>query len=254
MIIYIPFIILFIVIFIVISTCSKCKREPMTVIPPNLFQTWSTKSLPPYMKSCVERLKRKNPELKHHLFDDDDCRQFIYEHFDPEVLDAFDRLIPGAYKADLWRYCVLYIHGGIYLDIKYECVDKFKLVSLLDKPHYVLDRMEHSEPGKKLVYNGFMVSPAKNPILKTCIHKIVKNVHNQEFGYNPLYPTGPGLLGHVLGKDQDIDMKLSQDAKSILYQKKKILMMYPEYRKEQKKIQGQKQYDYLWKQGTIYHP
>jgi len=26
-------------------------------------------------------------------------------------------LIPGAYKADLFRYCVLLIHGGVYADV-----------------------------------------------------------------------------------------------------------------------------------------
>ena len=31
-----------------------------------------------------------------------------------ETLWCFDRLIPGAFKADLWRYCVMYITGGIF--------------------------------------------------------------------------------------------------------------------------------------------
>jgi mannosyltransferase OCH1-like enzyme len=226
----------------------------MTTIPANIFQTWKTKNLPSSMKACVSRLKRQNPEFKYFLYDDEDCREFIAEHFDTDVLESFDILLPGAYKADLWRYCVLYMRGGIYLDIKYECVKEFKLESLLDKPHYVIDRKEFAEPGKNIVYNGFIVSPAKNPILKKCIDQIVINVQNREYGFNPLYPTGPGLFGEVLGRDKDIDLEYSPDAKNILWNGKKILQMYPEYREEQETLQPGKHYDNLWKQGLIYQP
>ena len=206
------------------------------------------------MNACVSRLKRHNHEFKHHLYDDDDCRDFIADHFDSTVVNAFDSLLPGAYKADLWRYCILYIRGGIYLDIKYECYNHFKLTALLDKPHYVLDRKEYAEPGSLLVYNGLIASPAKNPILKKCIDQIVKNVENREFGYNPLYPTGPGLLGKVLGKDKNIDLTYSSDTKYILWKRKKILKIYPQYRSEQNKLQPGNHYHFLWKQGLIYQP
>ena len=224
-----------------------------TNIPTFLFQTWSTKHLPRYMKACVSRLKQQNPEFKHVLYDDEDCRQFIKENFEEDVLEAFDTLVPGAYKADLWRYCILYKKGGIYLDIKYECYKGFKLATLLDKPHYVSDRKEYAEPGKSLVYNGFIVSPANNPVLKECIQRIVKHVKEKDFRYSPLYPTGPGLLGEVLGKDPNIDLEYSSDATSILWNGKKILHMYPQYRDEQYKLNPEYYVD-LWKQGLIYHP
>ena len=34
------------------------------------------------------------------------------------MLDAYDNLIPTAYKADLFRSCILYKTGGCYFDIK----------------------------------------------------------------------------------------------------------------------------------------
>ena len=91
-------------------------------IPLNIFQTYHTLDLPPRMRKSVNKLIKNNPEFTHYLYDDDDCRKFIKNNFPSNVVNAFDKLIPGAYKADLWRYCVLYIHGGIYLDIKYCCV------------------------------------------------------------------------------------------------------------------------------------
>ena len=55
------------------------------------------------------------------------CREFIKNNFDLDILNAYDILKPGAFKADLWRCCILYIYGGIYLDIKYGCFAGFKL-------------------------------------------------------------------------------------------------------------------------------
>jgi mannosyltransferase OCH1-like enzyme len=96
----------------------KFKKENKSVIPLDIYQTWTTKELSPKMKECVETLKRENPEFTHHLYDDDDCYKFIKDNFDKEVADSYDNIIPGAFKADLWRYCILYKKGGIYLDIK----------------------------------------------------------------------------------------------------------------------------------------
>ena len=78
-----------------------------SIIPLNIFQTWHSLDLPTKMKENVELLKRQNPEFKHYLYDDNMCRQFIKDNFDEEVLYSFDKLKPGAYKADLWRYSVI---------------------------------------------------------------------------------------------------------------------------------------------------
>jgi len=223
-------------------------------VPLNLYQTWNSKELPPKMKACVQKLIKQNPEFKYTLYDDDDCIQLIQDHFEPDVLDTFHSLVPGAYKADLWRYCVLYVYGGIYLDIKFECVKGFKLIELTEKTHYVMDRQEHSKPGSILVYNGFMVSPAKNPILMRCIREIVKNVNNHKYGFNPLYPTGPGLLGKVLGPSLDIDLTFSKDEVFILYHNKPILKKYKEYREEQRETRPGNYYTDLWNQSEIYLP
>lgn len=264
---------------------KKAQQLTKAVIPLHIYQTWHTKRLPLKMKECVERLQKENPEFSHHLFDDAECRKYIQTHFDKDVVDAYDRLIPGAYKADLWRYCVLYKDGGIYMDIKLQCEPNFKLLELVDKEHFVLDRpyiktislndelawlqspnysnsvyykvdsnlWENSNIG---LYNAFMVCKAGNPILKDCIDIIVKNTKNKNYGYNPLYPTGPGLLGNVYfrgnrEKIHSIDLFNSLNGDCILNREKKILSHYPEYRQEQKK-NGTKYYHELWKKHAIY--
>ena len=58
-----------------------------------------------------------------------DARSIEYfKQKDKRLIAYFNKLKPGAYKADLWRYCILYKKGGIYLDIKYKCLSHFKLI------------------------------------------------------------------------------------------------------------------------------
>ena len=70
------------------------KNHYNSVIPLDIYQTWFTKELPPKMREKVELIKAQNPRFTHHLFDDNDCRDFIQTHFKQDVLDAYDRLIP----------------------------------------------------------------------------------------------------------------------------------------------------------------
>lgn len=48
-------------------------------------------------------------------------------HFPAEVKEAYDDLIPGAFKADLFRYCVLFIYGGVYADIDVMLTSKLEV-------------------------------------------------------------------------------------------------------------------------------
>ena len=98
------------------SNNFEIKDSYNSVIPLNIFLTWSTKELPPKMQENLDRMRIVNPEFNIQLFDDNDCRKFIQNNFPENILIAFDTLKPGAYKADLWRLCILYINGGIYIN------------------------------------------------------------------------------------------------------------------------------------------
>ena len=247
-------------IFDIKSIClTDVSNDTSGKIPLNLFQTWYTKDLPPAMKESVELLKSHNPEFDYQLFDDADCREFIAANFDYCVVDAFDRLVPGAYKADLWRYCVLYVRGGVYLDIKYQCVNGFKLIELTDKEYFVRDRPGFIREKKNGcgIYNAFMVCYPGNEILLKCIYQIVKNVKNNYYGGSCLYPTGPGLVCNFFSDNEMDSIGLNFDViklvDSIFYGKTRmILQSYPEYRREQKLTQVNLDYKNLWQKKNIY--
>jgi hypothetical protein len=262
-------------------------KKSESVIPLHIYQTWHTKKLPPKMRECVEKLKKDNPEFKHHLYDDKMCRKYIKDNYSKDILNAFDKLVPGAYKADLWRYCVLYKEGGIYMDIKFKCVKGFKLINLTHKEHFVLDR-----PFAKIIniaeelniinnlnyyssiysnidtgfwknkhigiYNALMVCKPKNSVLLECINTIVKNTKTNYYGHNPLYVTGPGLLGELYFKNnydkiQDFELFNSLGGTCILNRKRVILKHYDEYRSEQNRNSKTSYYHEAWKNKKIYN-
>lgn len=87
-------------------------------IPKVVFRTgpFHMCKAPDVVKSYLEDLVQKNPQFTQVYFDDHDCRQFVRDYFN-EYLDAYDSLVPTAFKADLFRLLALYQFGGVYNDI-----------------------------------------------------------------------------------------------------------------------------------------
>jgi hypothetical protein len=141
---------------------------------------------------------------------------------------AYDRLIPTAFKADLWRYCVLYKYGGVYLDIKlggglspYDgcATDCATLRAIVERwlgggvggedELLVLERdaLGLWPSGRFGIHNAFIITKPKNPLFLECIFRIVSSskvnslgdTGGGEIGWmtRPLFVTGPGLLGDV---------------------------------------------------------
>ena len=148
-------------------------------------------------------LIERTPGFEHHLFDDEDCRDMIEKNFDPTVLVAYDKLIPGAFKADLWRYCVLYLHGGVYLDIKMNFDPAVNPLKLLTRPHYPLDVPMNVGPGfmhrrrSSGIYQGMLVCPKGCEVMRNAVAQCTRNVLNNYYGPNCLSISGPTFLYNV---------------------------------------------------------
>ena len=293
----IKYIILFIVSLIIIYLAyyfyNKKNNNTTTssIIPLHIYQTWFTKNLPPKMKECVDKLKKSNPEFSHHLYDDEDCKTFIKENFDEDVLNAYCNLIPGAFKADLWRYCILYKRGGIYMDIKYSTAENVKLIDFTDKEYFILERplsdenMLISDETKLInnkmiinmrtrntnnkgvfsrniypIYNGILICKPGNTILLECINRIVQNVKNKNYGDDPLDITGPILLGKVYfnnnfiknsNKLNDFELYYSITGQYILNKNGKVFEKYDTYDKE-RKVNAVENYSDMWKYRKVF--
>jgi mannosyltransferase OCH1-like enzyme len=226
-----------------------------SIIPLNIFQTWWTKDkLTPSMFQCINIIKDSNPRFNYHLFDDNDCREFIEKNFNSNVLNAYDTLIPGAYKADLWRYCILYKMGGIYLDIKYLPIHHFKFINLTEKEHFVLDA------DKQGIYNALIVAKPGNEILRRAINKVVDNVQKKFYGSDCLEPTGPKMLSSFFSyyEKNNLDMNHQvyfgdNNNRIINYNNIPIFKSYNGYLADYHHNKKTEHYSALWGQRRIYN-
>ncbi len=99
-------------------TPPEYRRDPSRLIPRIVHQTWFEEikvDKYPYTARMVESFRQSGWEYR--FYTDDTAASFLSTHFPPEVRQVYDALLPGAFKADLFRYCVLLIHGGLYADV-----------------------------------------------------------------------------------------------------------------------------------------
>jgi len=81
-----------------------------------LFQIYITDTpvaaLPPSLELAFQELQTCFVGAEYSLWNDQALRAFLQQQFEPDVLQAYDNLIPYAYRSDLARYCLLYHFGG----------------------------------------------------------------------------------------------------------------------------------------------
>jgi len=89
-------------------------------IPRILHQTFKYKITDNKLLGIIDKNLTGNPELEYRFYDDDDCETFIKKHCSKQQYTAYMAINPkyGAAKADFFRYVVIYVIGGVYLDVK----------------------------------------------------------------------------------------------------------------------------------------
>jgi len=165
-------------------------------ITKKIFMTWSSHQLSDDMHNNIQLWIKNNPNWELYLYDDKDCIDFIKSNFPQEVFDAYNNLFPTAYKADLFRYCLLYIHGGAYTDVKMVPLKPLDEIVTEDVGFLsVKDKHEKHYEFDGYVYQAFMYAKPQHPFLEKAIKMIVENSKSGYYGNDPLCLTGPGLLG-----------------------------------------------------------
>jgi len=109
------------------------------------------------------------------------------------ALDAFNQLIPGAFKADLLRYCLVWLHGGWYADMSTDIVRDPQPLGI---KHNLVVVADPTVDGGLL--NGFFGASPRHPGIRAAIDGVINNVAMCFYGERDLAPTGPILFGNVL--------------------------------------------------------
>lgn len=162
-------------------------------IPATIFQTFKSTEVPQRIHDAAMGWSTRNPGFAYRFFDDEDARAFVAEHFDARALAAYDRAPPGAFRADFWRYCVLFVEGGVYIDIDSIC--ECGLAKILDpKETFVSARAGNLDWA---IYNGFICAAPGHPFLKQAIERATDLILDMREGevFDGYTLVGPGTLG-----------------------------------------------------------
>ncbi len=101
---------------------------PQLSIPKVVYRTgpMDYKKLPAATRTVFDNFTVNNPSWGHVYLSDYDCIGIIKQKA-PGILPLYNNLLPGAYRADIMRYILMFFFGGVYMDI-----NQSLLVSLND--------------------------------------------------------------------------------------------------------------------------
>lgn len=143
-----------------------------------------------YVKDAIQSVEDSFAVSEHHCWNMDEAFEFIVQHFDKSVQRAFKCLTPLSYKADLFKYCLLYIEGGWYIDAGVKMILNPEVLFKDDyNPDFVLFR---STGGWDAPWNcslAILYAAPKSPVFITTLEQLVSNCKNKYYGVNPLCPT-----------------------------------------------------------------
>jgi Glycosyltransferase sugar-binding region containing DXD motif len=127
----ISIVLVYFMIYLEDSTCYLKSAEAFSGggydhIPRVIMQThYDLGSVPSKVAQQFEKLAAG---FERKLYEDAAAADFIRKHYTEDMARVFESFTTGAFKADFFRYCYLYIEGGIYLDIKTELVLPLQLI------------------------------------------------------------------------------------------------------------------------------
>ena len=173
-------------------------------IPKIIIKTsWQKRdSMPQQIIDALETTIRLNPGYTLYYFDNDDVDLFMKD-FSQHVYDCYEKLVPGAFKADLFRVCFLYRYGGCYSDIGHvplvgfdEICENADIVLVSDQNITQLPFMDYKNTFSG-IHNALMCSVPAHPFFEKVIEKTISNITNEYYGESPLDITGPIMIGKV---------------------------------------------------------
>jgi hypothetical protein len=152
------------------------------MIPKNIFQIYHDKNL--IKETIIREIKKINIDYNYYLYNFNDGIEFVKNNFEKKIanniIEHINNLEKYQHKSDLLRYCLLYIYGGVYLDIDLkqklnldliinnsessELITSFGLsgdISMMEESEFKINNKKYHP----LIANGLLCSIPKNKIL-----------------------------------------------------------------------------------------
>lgn len=148
---------------------NYCITKPVITQKPIFFQIYINNPKSKIPKDVYENISKYAIDYDHIILGDNESKEFLLENFEPIIFDTFNNMKYAAHKADLLRYCLLFVYGGVYMDIGIELLapisdiftDKNTIYSSIS---FMRDHLN----------NGIISTPSRHPLFLSLIYYIVK--------------------------------------------------------------------------------
>jgi mannosyltransferase OCH1-like enzyme len=163
------------------------------MIPKIIHQTWKSTIVPDEFKHNVS--KCEGLDYEHKLWTDDEMDLLVKTNF-PLIYPIYVDYPYHIQRCDAFRYMVLYLYGGIYIDIDIECKDGFD--DLLKNDLVLAYSLGKMYKLYEFITNEFMMSSKHNHFMLQCILQLSYNAKQYETTgiqyLNVFHTTGPAYL------------------------------------------------------------
>lgn len=196
-------------------------RSETARIPKIIWQTTKDpNNLHTNAKKSIASFLQKNPNYGWYIMDDEQCRQFIQDHFSQEFYNMYISLPIGVMKADVWRIAIIYVYGGVYIDTDCDCM--VPLDSWIDPKDELIVFEEHHNGS----YGNFVIiAQPKHPALLESLNKVIQIYNSETFlsqsSPTPIQDFGAGA--YYLGVKEYIENNVDHNIRILKYTDHRIL-------------------------------
>ncbi len=176
------------------------------MIPKIIHQTWKSSTLPENFRVYQKTWIVHHPNWEYRFYDDAAARAVVQNSF-PDLLALYDGCPSAVQRADIFRYLVVSVCGGIYADIDMECYKNmepllagrecvFGVEARLSPYHTRLLNHRHSER----IANCIFAAKSNHPIFDKVMEEVIRRLDGNNPHGGIIETTGPGMLTDVVQK------------------------------------------------------
>jgi hypothetical protein len=149
----------------------------ITKVPRILYQSWEG-PLPDIIHN--KNMSHLPKDIDYNLFTLKDMYIYLKNNWGKKFVTLFNSYDKIAHKVDLWRYCILYERGGMYMDADCVLINDIEFIFNYDLLFVTNNR------GIKDIFNGFLMTPPQNPIYREMLDYMLQigNSFNNDYYFN----------------------------------------------------------------------
>ena len=199
------------------AVLAEWRERGSPAIPKILHQTWKSCTLPPYQSRWRAQCDRLlSSDWAFWLWSDADNRELIRHHFN-SILNFYDAYDVHVKRVDAIRLFLLYLYGGVYMDIDFVCLRPFEALPYLADGMAVFGYQDTAT-----VANAFMAAPPGHPFIAFLIQRLVFDAKRHVFD-----ATGPYFVTRAVRAWEARHGKHSNQSRLLVHPLPKIYNQAP---------------------------